>query len=85
VATALIPVCWHNINALPEIIARVAQTGFHAARLTAAGDLPAHAARLIAAACDTGMVNRLWTETDGVLPLPETHALHGVPEDLRHG
>jgi molybdenum cofactor biosynthesis enzyme MoaA len=85
VVTAIVPVCFHNVGALPEIIVGAAQAGFHAVRLTAGGDLPANAEALIAAACDTGMVNHLWTETDGVLPLPPGHALHAVPEEMRDG
>ena len=51
----------------------------------AAGPLPDSAAGVVAAACDTGMVNRLWVETDGNLPLPDSHRLHAVAGDSSDG
>ncbi len=78
--TAVVPVCVHTLGDLPAIVAACAQRGFHAVRLEAAGLLPSQAATVIAAACDTGMVNRVWVSTDGALPLPETHRLHGEPD-----
>lgn len=78
--TAIVPVCDHNLVMLPAIVAELAGWGVHAVRLVKACDLPDGAATDIAAACDTGMVNRLWVETDGRVPLPSGHALHEVPE-----
>lgn len=79
VATAVVPVCRHNLHALTETVLRAASAGMHGVRLLGGSDLPATAGALIAAACDTGMVNGIWVETDGRLPLPETHRLHVVP------
>ena len=81
VVTAVVPVCTHTVDSLPSTIADLASWDVDAVRLEAAGPLPPDAAGLIAAACDTGMVNRLWVETDGELPLPSSHALHAVPEE----
>jgi hypothetical protein len=78
VVTVVMPVCRHSLAALPAAVARFAAMGAHAVRLTSAGPLPPSAEARIAAACDTGMVNHLWVETDGLLPLPSTHALHAV-------
>lgn len=78
--TAVVPVCAHTLGGLPAIVAACAQRGFHAVRLEAAGPLAARASTIIAAACDTGMVNRIWVSTDGALPLPVTHRLHGASD-----
>lgn len=78
--TAVVPVCRHTLGELPAIVASCAPRGFHAVRLESAGPVPSQAAAVIAAACDTGMVNRIWVSTDGTLPLPETHGLHGAPD-----
>jgi len=76
--TALVAVCRHNLAALPATVASLASWGVHAVRLSSAAALPPSAAAVIAAACDTGMVNRVWVDTDGVLPLPDSHRLHAV-------
>ncbi len=78
--TAVVPVCRHTLGDLSAIVAACARRGFHAVRLEAAGPVPAQSAPVIAAACDTGMVNRTWVSTDGMLPLPDTHRLHGAPD-----
>jgi len=75
--TAIVPVCGHNLGELPAIVAYCAAHGFHAARLLAAGALPSSAETIVAAACDTGMVNHLWVAVDESLPLPPSHRLHG--------
>lgn len=75
--TAIVPVCRHTLPELPSIVAECGARGFDAVRLVTAGPLPGSADTVIAAACDTGMVNRIWVSTDGVLPLPQTHYLHG--------
>jgi len=80
VVTAVVPVCSHTLDLLPASVAELASWGVHAVRLVSAGALPNDAAVHLAAACDTGMVNRVWVETDGALPLPESHALHAVDE-----
>lgn len=77
---AVVPVCRHNLITLPDTVLQLASLGVHAVRLLSGGQLPAAAAATIAAACDTGMVNGVWVETDGLLPLPDTHVLHSVPE-----
>ena len=83
--TAIMPVCSHSLGALPPSVGAVAAWPVHAVRLVAAGPLPDSAAGVVAAACDTGMVNRLWVETDGTLPLPNSHRLHAVAGDSCDG
>lgn len=83
--TALVPVCQHNLTTLPATIAALARHGLHAVRLIPGGPLPSGADSVLAAACDTGMVNQLWVEVDPALPLPSTHALHAVRGDVRDG
>ncbi|MBN1193543.1 MAG: hypothetical protein JXA36_07650, partial [Coriobacteriia bacterium] len=75
--TAVVPVCAHNLDMLPATVADLAARGFHAVRLITGGPLPSAASGIVAAACDTGMVNHLWVCTDGQLPLPPSHRLHG--------
>ena len=81
--TALVPVCQHNLASLPATVALLARHGLHAVRLIPGGSLPSGADSVLAAACDTGMVNQLWVEVDPALPLPSSHALHAVPEEVR--
>lgn len=83
--TALIPVCEHNLASLSATVAALAAHGLDAVRLTPAGPLPAGAGALLAAVCDTGMVNQLWVEADPALPLPVTHALHQVTGEAPNG
>ena len=83
--TAIVPVCEHNVGTLPETVGRLASAGFHGVRLASTGKLPRSAVVAVAAACDTGMVNRLWVESDGLLPLPETHRLHAVAGQVPRG
>jgi len=83
--TAIVPVCRHNGDALSGTIAELATLGIQAVRLVPSGDAAAPSPALLAAACDTGMVNRLWVEVDPALPLPDAHALHAVPEEVRRG
>ena len=76
--TAVVPVCRHNVEHLPATVAELATWGLDAVRLrSTALDISAGGdAALVAAACDTGMVNHLWVEAEPALPLPDTHALH---------
>jgi len=83
--TAIVPVCRHNAGSLSATVAELASLGVAAARLVPSGDAGASASALLAAACDTGMVNRLWVEVDPALPLPASHALHTVPGEVRVG
>lgn len=85
VVTAIVPVCRHTLPDLPAIVAGCAGRGFDAVRLISAGPLPASGAALIAAACDTGMVGRVWVSTDGSLPLPDTHLAHGESDGAPRG
>ncbi|MDY0341003.1 MAG: hypothetical protein RBS17_07305 [Coriobacteriia bacterium] len=78
--TAIVPVCRHTLPELPAIVVSCAVRGFDAVRLVSTGPLPEVAGVLIAAACDTGMVNRIWVCTDGLLPLLSSHYLHGVAD-----
>jgi MoaA/NifB/PqqE/SkfB family radical SAM enzyme len=79
VVTVVVPVCRHTIESLPSTIARLAAWEVDAVRLVKGGDLSSSSATLLAAACDTGMVNRVWVEADPSLGLPESHALHETP------
>lgn len=81
--TALVPVCQHNLTSLPATVAVLAARGLHAVRFVSAGPLPSGADAVLAAACDTGMVNQLWVEAEPALPLPASHALHVVPGEVR--
>lgn len=85
VVTAVVPVCRHTLPELPAIVAEYGARGFDAVLLISAGPLPGSAAAVIAAACDTGMVNRIWVATDGTLPLPESHRLHGGADGAHSG
>jgi molybdenum cofactor biosynthesis enzyme MoaA len=76
--TVVVPLCRHNLDSLPATVAALSSWGVHAVRLEAAGQLSSGASVVIAAACDTGMVNRLWVETDPALDLPASHLGHRV-------
>lgn len=76
--TVIVPVCRHTLDALPATIAMLSAWEIDAIRLVPAGDVPASASAVVAAACDTGMVNRMWVEADPTLALPESHRLHHV-------
>lgn len=80
VVTAVVPVCRHTLPELPATVAACGARGFDAVRLIAAGPLPVSAGVAVAAACDTGMVNRIWVSADGALTLPSTHVLHSVSD-----
>lgn len=82
--TAIVPVCRHNLARLSETVSRAAALGFDAVRLTKGEGVGSSSAQAIAAACDTGMVNRMWVETDGSLPLPDSHRLHDVTSEADH-
>lgn len=79
VVTLVVPVCAHNLGSLPAIVSRGASLGVHAVRLIAGPALHPSAPSLLSAACDTGMVNGVWVETDELLPMPDSHRLHIVP------
>jgi len=85
VVTAVVPVCRHTLPELPAIVAECGARGFDAVRLISAGPLPPSAGAVIAAACDTGMVNRIWVATDGALPLPDSHRLHSGADGASPG
>jgi molybdenum cofactor biosynthesis enzyme MoaA len=82
--TAVIPVCRHNVHALPASVASIATWGVHGVRLVSADQMPANGMALVQAACDTGMVNRLWVEASG-FSLPASHSLHEVPDAASGG
>ena len=83
VITAIVPVCSHNLDTVPATVARLSAWGVDAVRLIEAGTLPGRASEILAAACDTGMVNRLWVECSPGLPLPASHVGHQVGEARR--
>lgn len=74
--SAIVPVCRHNAEQLHLVVAAAVRAGAGRVVITAAGpdvDVPEP---IIAAACDTGTVNRAWVEVEG-LRVPRTHAVHG--------
>ncbi|MHB8761162.1 MAG: hypothetical protein ACYC6J_02040 [Coriobacteriia bacterium] len=76
--TAVVPVCRHNLASLPDTVSRCAELKMHAIRLLQGAELPSSAPAVLAAACDTGMVNGVWVEADTSLPLPVAHRVHVV-------
>lgn len=83
VISVLVPVCPHNLGSLPEIVVRAAGLRVDRVRLMAAAALPPSAPALLAAACDTGMVNGVWVEADEASGLPSSHRLHVVSGECR--
>lgn len=77
-----IQVCRHNVEHLPVLVAAAARTGAAHVVLEAAEGVAEDAATIVAAACDTGTVNRVWVDVYG-LPLPATHTVHRGGEVLR--
>ncbi|GAB4275518.1 MAG: hypothetical protein Kow0056_05170 [Coriobacteriia bacterium] len=74
-----IPVCRHNVHELPGAVALAAEVRADAVTLEPVdGGLDlAGSAPWIAAACDTGMVNALWVDVEGVpYCLMPGHELH---------
>jgi hypothetical protein len=66
--TALIPVCRHSVQDLPATVAAAAEGGAHSVllRIDDGGvDLGA-ALPWMTAACDTGVVNGVWVEVEGL-------------------
>lgn len=82
VLTLRVPVCPHNLASLTGVVLQAASMHADAVRLLSPGALPPSAGTVLAAACDTGMVNGVWVEAADDLPLPETHRLHVVQESL---
>lgn len=74
--SAVVPVCRHNAEQLHLVVAAAARAGAGRVVLTAASPHVAVPEPVIAAACDTGTVNRVWVEVHG-LRLPRTHEMHG--------
>ena len=72
---AVIPVCVHNVALLPSTVAALADAGVRAVSPVGNGTVPDASAATIAAACDTGTVNRVWVDVDD-LPVPESHLGH---------
>lgn len=77
----IVPVCRHNLEQLPLIVAASARAGAGHVLLEASGAVAESAAAVVAAACDTGTVNRAWVEVRG-LPLPTSHEIHRRTEVL---
>lgn len=67
--SVLVPVCPHNVRDLHLTVGAVAPEGVREVvlRLAPALDV-AEAGPFIAAACDTGTVNRVWVSVEGVSP-----------------
>ncbi|MBE0475958.1 MAG: hypothetical protein IBX62_02540 [Coriobacteriia bacterium] len=79
VVTAILPVCRHNLHDLPATVTALAETGAASAEavLDTASVPPGPAAPWLAAAADSGTVNRMWLRlagvTEGALPGYEMH------------
>lgn len=77
--SARVPACKHNASELPGAVVAAADMGLDAVAIVT-GDMGGEAGGFtpwVAAACDTGIVNTLWVEVEG-LPfcLMPAHALH---------
>lgn len=77
--TALVPVCRHNVHDLPAVAGAASEAGADRVvlRIEDGGlDLPGSIPWIVAA-CDTGVVNGVWVEVDGVpFCLIESYDLH---------
>ena len=76
--SAEVAVCRHNANELPGIVATLGEAGVGCVTFLqdpGATPPPTSVAGMLAAACDTGVVNGVWVEVRD-LPLPATHTLH---------
>lgn len=74
-ASAIVPVCRHNAEQLHLVVAAAAHAGAAHVVLEAAGSAVDPPEAVVAAACDTGTVNRAWVEVRG-LRVPRSHAMH---------
>jgi hypothetical protein len=66
--TAVVPVCRHNVHDLPAAVSIAVQAGVNAVRLEfddGGMDLGS-ALPWVVAACDTGVVNGVWVEVEGI-------------------
>ena len=69
--SAFVPVGEHNFRNLPSLVAELAKAGIMEAVLSVnPGFDPVRAAPWIGAACDTGIVNRVWVSVEGI---PQEH------------
>lgn len=81
---AVVPVCRHNVHDLPAAVSVAVAAGADSVRLRVEdGGLElGSAVPWIVAACDTGVVNGVWVEVDGVpfclLPSYELHVADSV-------
>jgi hypothetical protein len=68
VATVLVPVCRHNVGDLPAAVGAAVGIGATSVllRVEDGGIDLAAATPWLLAACDTGVVNRVWVEVEGV-------------------
>lgn len=82
--TALLPVCRHNAHDLPATVGVALECGADEVRLLFedGGMELAQAVPWIVAACDTGVVNRVWVEVEGMpfclLPGYDLHVADAV-------
>lgn len=76
--SAEVAVCRHNAQELPSTVAAFAATGVGCVTFyqeAGATPAPSSVSTMLAAACDTGVVNGVWVEVRD-LPLPSTHERH---------
>lgn len=79
--SGMMPVCDHNALEAPAVVAAFAGLGAREVTLRAVEGLDTQrAAPWIAAACDTGTVNRVWVRVEGVpADVLPGHAVHATP------
>ncbi|MDO8950138.1 MAG: hypothetical protein Q7V61_06430 [Actinomycetota bacterium] len=82
--SAVVPACRHTAPLLPVAVAELADAGVGAVRLVADGEGAYGSAAIahVSAACDTGVVNGVWVEVEGIV-LPKSHAAHCIIGDGR--
>jgi hypothetical protein len=82
--TALVPICRHNMSELPSAVAVAVECGVDRVevRLSDVGVDIVSAVPWITAACDTGVINGVWVEVEGVpfclLPGYDLHVADAV-------
>ena len=65
--TALVPVCRHNVHELPAAVGLAVDCGADSVLVRLEGDLDVvGTVPWVTAACDTGVVNGVWVEVEGM-------------------
>lgn len=79
--SVLLPVCEHNIAMAPAAVAEAARHGAREVVMRVSPSIDTDRARdVVAAACETGTINRVWVRVEGPAEvLPPALALHLTP------